>query len=262
MPTNGFWRTGGFPFLSVSAILMQLFHRQSLWFASLDLTKAFDRIEYSPLFDALLQQGVPRSYCTLLWKLYKGQTGSVHGSERFTIERGVKQGDVISPILFNAGLEHAMRKWQAKLFHHGVQLGHGNRLTNIRYADDLMLLFFFFPLLFGPQKSLAWTVLLGSLQACGRKGLAISIPVAPALQGRWPSPSQSSLTRGWEAAGLGGWASCCLPLLQKIWFICWKLWFRSLQLAACNWIRPKQKFWQRLRWTLLSLLMYVEKWYK
>ena len=32
-----------------------------------------------------------------------------------------------------------MRKWKAKLFHHGVQLGHGNRLTNIRYADDLML---------------------------------------------------------------------------------------------------------------------------
>ena len=101
--------------------------------------KAFDRIEYSPLFDALLQQGVPRCYCTLLWKLYKGQTGSLHGSERFNIERGVKQGDVISPILFNAGLEHAMRKWKAKLVHHGVQLGHGSRLTNIRYADDLML---------------------------------------------------------------------------------------------------------------------------
>ena len=43
------------------------------------------------------------------------------------------------PILFNAGLEHAMRKWKAKLVHHGVQLGHGSRLTNIRYADDLML---------------------------------------------------------------------------------------------------------------------------
>ena len=67
------------------------------------------------------------------------QTGSVHGCEGLTIERGVKHGDVISPILFNAGLEHAMRKWKAKLFHHGVQLGHGNRLTNIRYADDLML---------------------------------------------------------------------------------------------------------------------------
>ena len=75
-----------------------------MWFASLDLTKAFDRIEYSPLFDALLQQGVPRCYCTLLWRLYKGQAGSDHGSERFNFERRVKQGDVISPILFNAGL--------------------------------------------------------------------------------------------------------------------------------------------------------------
>ena len=43
---------------------------------------------------------------------------------------------VISPIVFHAGLEHAMRKWKVKLFHHGVQLGHGNRLTNIRYADN------------------------------------------------------------------------------------------------------------------------------
>ena len=38
-----------------------------------------------------------------------------------------------------------------------------------------------------------------------RNKWAISIPVAPALQRRRPSPSRSSLTRGWEAAGLGGW---------------------------------------------------------
>ena len=39
----------------------------------------------------------------------------------------------------------------------------------------------------------------------GRNELVISIVVAPALRGSWPSPSQSSLRRGWEAAGLGGW---------------------------------------------------------
>ena len=32
-----------------------------------------------------------------------------------------------------------MRKRKANLVHHGVHLGHGSRLTNIRYADDLML---------------------------------------------------------------------------------------------------------------------------
>ena len=40
-----------------------------------------------------------------------------------------KAGDVINPIVFHAGLEHAMRKWKFKLFHHGVQLGHGNRFS-------------------------------------------------------------------------------------------------------------------------------------
>jgi len=62
------------------------------------------------------------------------------GVKRSTIENGVKQGDVSSRFLFNAGLEHAMRKWKAKLFHHAGQFGHGIRLTNIRYADALMLL--------------------------------------------------------------------------------------------------------------------------
>ena len=60
---------------------------------------------------------------------------------------------------------------------------------------------FFSPLLFQPPKSRIFGLsLLGSLQ---RNELAISIPVAPA-RGSWPSPSQSSLRRGWEAAGLGG----------------------------------------------------------
>ena len=45
------------------------------------------------------------------------------------------------------------------------------------------------------------TVLLDSPQACGRTRVAISIPVAPAVGGRWPSPSQSCFTSGWEAAG-------------------------------------------------------------
>ena len=57
----------------------------------------------------------------------------------FPIQRGVKQGDVISPLLFNAGLEHAMRKWKLRLQHCGFDLGNGEILTNMRYADDVML---------------------------------------------------------------------------------------------------------------------------
>ena len=42
-------------------------------------------------------------------------------------------------MLFNAALECALRKWKGKCEHHGIAMGHPERLTNIRYADDLML---------------------------------------------------------------------------------------------------------------------------
>ena len=59
-----------------------------IWFASLDLTKAFDRIDYSPLFDALLQQGVPRCYCTLLWKLTRDRLAQFLGAKGSTLNAG------------------------------------------------------------------------------------------------------------------------------------------------------------------------------
>ena len=110
-----------------------------LWFASLDLRKAFDRIEYGSLFAALEFQGVHRSYLSLLALMYHGQTGSVQGSRPFNIRRGVKQGDIISPMLFNAGLELAIRNWKSRLTHEGLALDQAERLTNIRYADDLII---------------------------------------------------------------------------------------------------------------------------
>ena len=61
------------------------------------------------------------------------------GSEKFSIQRGVRQGDVLSPLLFNAVLEDAIRKWKLKLTNEGLRLGQDTRLTNLRYADDLMI---------------------------------------------------------------------------------------------------------------------------
>lgn len=110
-----------------------------LFTASLDLKKAFDRVEYKALFEALSAQGVDDAYISLLARLYSHQQGQVSGSKKFSIERGVKQGDVLSPLLFNAALESAIRTWKETITGMGLRVDGGERLTNIRYADDLMI---------------------------------------------------------------------------------------------------------------------------
>ena len=71
--------------------------------------------------------------------MYRGQSGHLREAEDFQIGRGVKQGDIISPLLFNAALECAMRRWKDKIGTDGLPVGERNVLTNIRYADDLMI---------------------------------------------------------------------------------------------------------------------------
>lgn len=111
-----------------------------LWMISLDLRKAFDRIEFVPLFNAIRAQNIPDAYIQLLAALYQNQTGSANGSDPFLIQRGVKQGDVISPMLFNAGLEIAFRRWKTRLHTHGFKFKNdGTRFTNTRYADDVLI---------------------------------------------------------------------------------------------------------------------------
>jgi len=111
-----------------------------LWMVSIDLRKAFDCILHHPLFDALRAQSVPDGYIQLLAALYSNQQGFVNGSLGFGIYRGVKQGDVISPLLFNAGIEAAFRAWKRRLREHGFLLdASGARFSNTRYADDVML---------------------------------------------------------------------------------------------------------------------------
>ena len=117
-----------------------------VWIISIDLKKAFDRVEHAALFQALFDQQVDPEHIALLQRLYKHQRGVV-GEHSFPINRGVRQGDVLSPLLFNAILGHAAEKWKQQLSEKGFALlldPTHPRLTNIRYADDLLLFWIFF----------------------------------------------------------------------------------------------------------------------
>ena len=117
-----------------------------VWTATLDFKKAFDTVSHHALWQALAQQGVQHGYIHLLTKLYTNQVGVIKTdvlSREFQIQRGTKQGDPLSSLLFNALLEDIMRTikpdWIRKKM--GLQLGHTDmtHLTNLRFAGDVIL---------------------------------------------------------------------------------------------------------------------------
>ena len=104
------------------------------------MKKAFDRIEFDSLFKALEGDGIDAPHLHLLALLYSNHWGTMDGKHFFVIERGVKQGDVISPILFNAALEMDFRSWKNQLHDEGWNIDNSmGNLTNSRFADDILL---------------------------------------------------------------------------------------------------------------------------
>ena len=117
-----------------------------LWIATVDFKKAFDTVDHHRLWAALARQRVPAPYVDLIREIYTDHKAVVRTdrpSREFDIERGVKQGDPLSTLLFNAALEDVFRElkdsWAQK--HYGIQLGHtpNTNLTNLRFADDVLL---------------------------------------------------------------------------------------------------------------------------
>ena len=74
--------------------------------------------------------------------LYDQQTSRTSGAEPFLIQHGVRKGDVLSTLPFNATLEMVMRRWKTKLGEHGRKITSNNdleRLTHVRFAGDLII---------------------------------------------------------------------------------------------------------------------------
>ena len=98
---------------------MEEFNR-CLHIAFIDNTKAFDLVEHKCVLQALADQGIQSKYTRLLAKIYNNCYAKIRiqteGSV-FKLERGVKQGDPLSPKLFTCLLENQFRKldWEESM---------------------------------------------------------------------------------------------------------------------------------------------------
>ena len=84
-------------------ILLKRVHEydEQLWAISIDLSKAFDRLNWNKLWDALHMQQLPKYLINALRAIYSDQFGVVRGNSHnasapFQIQRGVKQGCLLS----------------------------------------------------------------------------------------------------------------------------------------------------------------------
>ena len=108
-----------------------------------DYAKAFDCVDHNKLWRLLQELGIPDHLTFLLRNLYAGQEATVrtgHGkTDWFQIGKGVRQGCILSPCLFNLYAEHIMRNAGLDEAQAGIKIA-GRNINNLRYADDTTLM--------------------------------------------------------------------------------------------------------------------------
>ena len=78
--------------------------QKNIYFCFIDYAKAFDCVNHNKLWKNLKEMGIPEHLTCLLRNLYAGQEATVrteHGTDWFQIGKGVFQGYILTPCLFN-----------------------------------------------------------------------------------------------------------------------------------------------------------------
>ena len=117
--------------------------QKNICFCFIDYTKAFDCVDHSKLWKILKEMGIPDHLTCFLRNLCADQEAIVRtGHETtdcFQIGKGVRQGYILSPCLFNFYAEYVM--WNARLDEAqvGIKIA-GRNINNLRYVDDTTLM--------------------------------------------------------------------------------------------------------------------------
>ena len=129
-----------------------LHNKSDVYACMFDAIKAFDKVSFTELFALLLKRDIPAIILRVVLDLYTSQSvaASWNGctSNPFSVINGVRQGGVLSPILFNVYMGESIDK--LKMNDVGCHIG--RQFTGaFCYADDLTLLS---PTIRGLQKML------------------------------------------------------------------------------------------------------------
>ena len=117
--------------------------QKNIYFCFIDSAKAFDCVDHTKLWKILKEMGIPDHLTSLLRNLYADQEATVRTgfgtTYWFQIGKGVRQGCILSPCLFNLYAEYIMQNSRLHEAEAGIKTDRRN-INNLRYADDTTLM--------------------------------------------------------------------------------------------------------------------------
>ena len=117
--------------------------QKKIYFCFIDYEETCDCVDHNKLWKILKELGISDYLTCLLINLYAGQEAMVrtgHGkTDWFQIRKGVCQGCILSPCLFNLYAEYIMRNAGLDEAQAGIKVA-GENINSLRYADDTTLM--------------------------------------------------------------------------------------------------------------------------
>ena len=117
--------------------------QKNIYLCFIDYTKAFDCVDHNKVWKILKEMTIPDHLTCLLRNLYAGQEATVRTiygtTDWFQIGKGVRQGCILSPCLFNLYAECIMNKTRLDEAQAGVKIARRN-INNLKHADDTTLM--------------------------------------------------------------------------------------------------------------------------